>query len=368
MLRRIFTTGFGLLFWWGATECEAQVWPGDVNDNGIVNNIDLLYMGEAFFTFGPPRAPGEQGPDWEEKTIDMPWPEDFPNGVNHAFADCDGDGFVVDDYVIEQNYGLTHGTVIPDDFTTGTQGNDPPLFAEAAVASMFESSLAFLRINLGTPALTVSDMQGIAFTIRFDPDIFTDISAEFFPGEWIETDASDVLVVVNEDEDEGTIDVALRRIGNDTGGLSGFGEVALFFIVIEDNVVGMSDPSIETPISIEKVRLLDEDFNETPVYADTTLITILNDDPVTSTTEAEENAISIYPHPASSFLMVESPQGNIRAIEVTSLSGKLLLTQDYGFGQRTARLDTSGLPAGLHAIKVLTDDRGWLVKKITIQP
>jgi len=61
------------LFLSNRTATHAQVWPGDVNNNGIVNHVDLIYLGEIFFQTGPPRFFPEQGIFWEEKLINAPW-------------------------------------------------------------------------------------------------------------------------------------------------------------------------------------------------------------------------------------------------------------------------------------------------------
>jgi len=48
------------LIFWGiflffSTVQAQSVYPGDVNNNGVVNGSDLLLIGEAFGTTGPPR-------------------------------------------------------------------------------------------------------------------------------------------------------------------------------------------------------------------------------------------------------------------------------------------------------------------------
>ena len=76
-----------------AQQDSVRVWPGDANNNGAVNEVDVLYWGAAFGRTGPPRSP-----------IDVlfvgypfnPWNITFWNGVDYAHADCNGDGEVND--------------------------------------------------------------------------------------------------------------------------------------------------------------------------------------------------------------------------------------------------------------------------------
>ena len=69
-----------------------EVWPGDINNNGTVNNVDLLYWGIAQGSAGLPRD--EEGTDWGAYSIDDLWGQTFSNGLDYAYADCDGNGFV----------------------------------------------------------------------------------------------------------------------------------------------------------------------------------------------------------------------------------------------------------------------------------
>ncbi|HFA51862.1 MAG TPA: T9SS type A sorting domain-containing protein [Bacteroidetes bacterium] len=341
----------------------AQVWPGDVNNNGIVNNIDLLYLGQALFENGPPRLPMDIGIEWEEKPIMALWPQAFPDGTNYAFADCDGDGVVsqMDQDAIEFNYGLTHGTVSPDVFVAGMPGVAPPLSIDALAGSIFENSFAAMTIDLGTSALEVNDLRGIAFTIKYDPDIFGADPVQFFPGEWIDSGPGGLLVSINKDVAAGEIEVGLSRMGMP---LSGSGVVGTFLIVIEDDVVGL-ETSIETVMSIKDVRVLMSDFNDLPVFADSTVVTILNNDFVSSTSELEQS-IQVYPLPATGRLFIETTNHTVGGFEISSLSGKVLLAEkvENGRGRIPIRLD--GLAPGMYLLKLDTDS-GPLIKKIIVQ-
>ena len=68
------------------------VWPGDVNNNGIVNEVDLLTLGKAFGAAGPSR--GETNLIWQGEEIIEQWEGTFPNGLNYAF-----DSFALSEYL-----------------------------------------------------------------------------------------------------------------------------------------------------------------------------------------------------------------------------------------------------------------------------
>ena len=69
-----------------------NIWPGDINNNGVVNGIDLLYLGVAFDEEGPLRP--DAGTSWQAHPMGDSWGQNFPNGMNYAFADADGNGIV----------------------------------------------------------------------------------------------------------------------------------------------------------------------------------------------------------------------------------------------------------------------------------
>lgn len=91
----------------GAGSCEAvAVWPGDMDNNGIVNSNDLLFYGLAFGNTGTARP--------NATTLWQPQPavywDGIVAGVNGVYQDANGDGIVdfADFTAIEQNFGKTH--------------------------------------------------------------------------------------------------------------------------------------------------------------------------------------------------------------------------------------------------------------------
>lgn len=366
MFRKINFIGLILLFMQGVS-VQAQVWPGDVNNNGIVNHIDLLYFSEVFLQNGPPRQPGEEGIEWEEKAVDVPWAGNFSNGVNHGFADCDGDGFILfDNEAIVENFGLTHGVVTPDVFTPGVEGDDIPLTMGLINGVLFENSAALMFLYLGGPGMDVNDLTGLAFSLKYDPDVFVDTAIDFSIGDWISSGAGMVLDVVENNPDEGRIDVALTRLDTGPVGLSGNGDVGLFFIVIEDNVVGLTE-TIESSISIENVKLIEKGFVETPVYADSVTLVISGENVVSTNTPIEEESIRVYPQPAGSFLWVDAPDHLVNRLEIIDVAGRTVLGQSFDRHQGALRLETDHLKAGFYLLKILTE-QGWVTRKVTVQP
>ena len=70
---------------------QSNVYPGDVNNNGIVSGVDFLYLASVYNQTGAERDQEEQD---NYSSVDTEWDGNFPNGVNHTYADCNGDGKV----------------------------------------------------------------------------------------------------------------------------------------------------------------------------------------------------------------------------------------------------------------------------------
>ncbi len=101
---------------YGTGTC-ASVWPGDLNNDGKANNVDLLYWGLAEGDNGTLRPnpatswTGQQSLEWAS----------FVNGVNGKHQDADGNGIVdeQDLQVLEDNYGYINATNLSTDSYAG---------------------------------------------------------------------------------------------------------------------------------------------------------------------------------------------------------------------------------------------------------
>ncbi len=157
--------------------------PGDANNDGRVNHVDLLAIGLNFGQTGPPRIPTAQGFDWTPKPF-LLWPTTLPTtGINDGFSDCDGDGIVSaeDILAIKFNYDSAHNQSQPP-----PQPYQPfvkvPTTARPKLVFVFDKDTATvndtLRLNIfyeqppGLPQ-AISPM-GVAFTLEFKEEFIKD--------------------------------------------------------------------------------------------------------------------------------------------------------------------------------------------------
>ena len=157
--------------------------PGDANNDGRVNHVDLLAIGLNFGQAGPPRIPPAQGIDWTPKPF-LFWPTTLPTtGINDGFSDCDGDGIVSPEDIraIKFNYDSAHNLSQPP-----PQPYQPfvkvPTTARPKLVFVFDKDTATvndtLRLNIfyeqppGLPQ-AISPM-GVAFTLEFKEEFIKD--------------------------------------------------------------------------------------------------------------------------------------------------------------------------------------------------
>lgn len=87
----------------------ATIYPGDANNDGIVDVRDLLPIGRFYANTGTPRQNGSA--TWSKQVLTSPW-----NPFDACYADCDGNGTVdaQDVTVVIQNWHATPSGSIPE--------------------------------------------------------------------------------------------------------------------------------------------------------------------------------------------------------------------------------------------------------------
>ena len=85
-----------------------SVYPGDANNDSIVDVRDILPIGLYYGTTGPPRLGGSN--TWQKQFINQPW-----TPTQAGYADCDGNGIVDSNDVIAiiQNWNATKTGGVP---------------------------------------------------------------------------------------------------------------------------------------------------------------------------------------------------------------------------------------------------------------
>ncbi|KAA3629885.1 MAG: hypothetical protein DWQ02_18495, partial [Bacteroidetes bacterium] len=229
-----------LLFGMNPTSVSGQmIWPGDIDNNGQVTGIDLLYLGTKFWTSGPERPNASN--NWVEQPMGTPWNTTLPGiSMNTAYADANGDGYISDDDITDgilNNYGQIHGQISEVVFPqTGQEGIHPPLEIASQISQASPGSQLQLDLNLGSEAFPVQQFFGISFKINYDPNLVEGgITFDKSPDAWIDPQGGGLTrQIVKNDSGNGIVEITIARVI--PYNLNGFGNIgSIAFTLVDDS-------------------------------------------------------------------------------------------------------------------------------------
>lgn len=337
----------------GLVELSGQsisVWPGDANNNGVVNHVDLLQIGLAYNNIGPARDPVSSA--WQAQSA-SPWPLVLGNGVNCAYADANGDGLVnyfYDAFPIYVHYGLRHGVETPDIFPPGIPEIDPPLYLDSSAmpAQVHSGAQLNLPILLGSAALPVEHLYGLAFSLYIDPE-FVDvnqINVNLGQISWANPDNDRIYSSYS--ASDARLDVAWVR--TDHNERSGYGPIGTLSIIIIDDVVSLEQDFM---LRIDSIQMVDRFGNRTAVAGDSLLVTILPD-AITSGQEPGQGAFRLWPNPARDLLYLKAGENIESAVLYDAMGAAVARIAPE---QPDARWPLPPLPPGIYWTEVRTRER-----------
>lgn len=359
-LKYFFTFGFLLFVQLMAAQ---NIWPGDVNDNGVVNKVDLLYIGYAYGAVGTTRT--AQSSTWEAKEVPEFWGNDFPNGVNYAYADCNGDGVVdqLDANVVINNLNLTHDdvTFLPDEFPVGIMGENPNCeFINTPPAAPVDQ-LFNLEIALGSADIPIADMSGFTFVVNIEPKAIgvNETNIKLSTNSWLDENASSSLLEQDRDLVNRALKVAYTK--TDQVALNGEGSIAKVSFFIETDIIDLLVIDTVT-FMIDSILVLDNELNPIPIVSDTLKLAVDKELTVNTLQYNSTVKVEVFPNPTNGLLIVESTKPNLEEVRLFDAFGKLVLQQDLQ-KQNLQTMDIRFVPNGIYFAKIKTAN-GIQTKKI----
>lgn len=187
-----------------AGACDA-VWPGDVNNDGKVNQVDHWAIGLGYGLTGPVRPNASNA--WQaQPMIDWNGSLYFIYTFNRKFADSNGDGEINsgDTYAIYSNWGLSH-PLRPEGFDYPDRPISVLLEQEIQASEYTEISL-----HLGESTWPLPDAYGLAFEAYFDPSRVADVQFST-TGSWLGTAGEDMMELTKVFPSIGKVQVSLVR-------------------------------------------------------------------------------------------------------------------------------------------------------------
>ncbi|MEO1434323.1 MAG: T9SS type A sorting domain-containing protein [Bacteroidota bacterium] len=331
--------------------------PGDANNSGHVSIVDVLYHGLSYGAVGSSRP--NPSFNFFDVQLYQPWQQTFPTGENYAHADGSGDGIVndVDLFVITTNFGAEAPGFVEDSFEVGTINESLPIGFDLQNTGVPEDSLELnFPIFLGDQNNPVENFHGIVFSILFDETHIdpSSLSIDIEDG-WVNNNGQDdVLAFFAADPGQaGKFDVAITR--KDLGAISGFGAMASFSIILEENVW---DLTVSTDLQISNVKIITPELQQIAAFAYPLTLDLL-----TSTTNSlSDESVQIYPNPFSEqfLIYVEKP---IQNIQVFDQQGRLHWSRDQ-LSTGNHEIQLNGRQSGLFILQYERDGQVYYQKMI----
>lgn len=338
--------------------CFTQaVWPGDVNNNGIVNEVDFLYLSFAFNAEGPARL--NTSTDWEAQELPTEWIGTYPNGLNFAFADCNGDGVVneKDADVIELNLDTTHSDVpfILDEIVTSTSDADARFSLITPNLSVAPGETIEFRIDLGELERPVPNILGYAFTIGMDPRFIKTDRTRFEIEEvtWLTLEGESTSRVFS-NEAAGKVTASVIRTDNQTDGGSGkIGTVS--FVIIEDIVdllIKEENVNDTVRVVIDSITVITDDLERIPIKGVSVDLDIIGR--ITSTYNPILDKIKFYPNPNNGWLLLKSKEVALEKVELVNTLGQIVYQKPLT-NSTFQSLDLQHIPEGMYWLRIITE-------------
>ncbi|MEM7105309.1 MAG: Ig-like domain-containing protein [Bacteroidota bacterium] len=343
------------------------VWPGDANNNGLVDVYDLLPIGLTYGETGIARINATT--DWIGQAA-LDWPSQVPDlNINTKFADCDGNGIIeaADTLVILENYNLTHG--IPGIMNPIPAPQQITLVSDDTVVS--EGEVMEVEIWVGSEAVPTANMYGFAGKFIFDPTIIdaATIQVEMEPGNFLSGNSDMLSLAVN--HYNGQLDIAYTR--TDGNSASGFGKVGTISFIVTDNIDGLvAQNNGFAPVTSE-LKLIDTymmDGNG-QMYTIGSDPVVLTGDPATTSVETvviDTEEISLAPNPANQSTTLRFEQTDNSGIAIVNVYNMLgaIVMQLEGNGQTQLEINTAGMLPGSYVVELITDDGKRGVTKLQV--
>ena len=335
-----------------AVDEDGLVWPGDTNNDGIVNNFDVLNIGIGYEAEGSART--NASIDWTgQEAID--WDHRFDDGLNFKFADADGLGSInfSDIEVIEQNWENEHdfqGVTDQSRFT----GSDVPIFFQTG--DYETNKLIEIPIHLGVDNLPAENIYGIAFSVNYDPSMVDASSINIsYDDSWLALEETDVLSIERNDIENGVVHFAMVR--KDHQDITGIGVVAnlqIFFNEINEDITN-------SKLSLDNLRFVNAIGQELPALNISSTVNIENQT-TTATTNINPLNLSVFPNPTTGFINIESNQ-TIESISLMKLDGSIC--KNYQGDVRY--IDISHLDNQMYLLKIQTNNESVISKVVLLK-
>jgi Bacterial Ig domain/Secretion system C-terminal sorting domain len=326
------------------TLCVADcVFPGDANNDGKVNMVDILPIGYCTGVVGTARE--NASTEWYGQ-YSADWPGVMGAKEKHVDADGDGSVTALDSIWINEYYGnssnLYAGPV--------ASLENIPLYFIPQTPNPGPGDLVEIDIVLGAPNAPAFDIYGLSFSLGYNAEIVVpgSMNVNFFDDSWTSYN-SPMISYMKDHYADNKVDVAYTRTSDVSA--SGFGIIGTVSFVIEDVI----------DLRLNEFFNFNLNFNGSPVTMNAAgeYVTIVGADlQLKINTKPglndSENPLISYPNPTDDLLNIHLNGGDeLEQVKIFDLVGNLM----YDSGSildKHHTVDVSKFHNGMYIINAFT--------------
>lgn len=320
------------------------VWPGDANEDGLVDYMDFMTVNSYTNSSGPARTGATIN------FVGQPcanWGSAIYNGFDKKFTDCNGDGIIslADTMAVIQNYSGTHAL---KPLQQNTLFNEK-LRLEISADSAYCDEPLSVSVFLGNQAYPIQSLYGLGFHIGYDTTLFSTSGASIdYSGNFMDPAHVNVVSFSKQLAEKPVIAGALVNRNGVTA--SGYGKVGVLHLKPK-----MSSCGRPAKFTIQQYDVIDASFvsKNISVAGDSVY---MKERPIATgikkqTVDAE--IISLFPNPANDQLTINSANHNIKTIQIYNALGVLVYSKHIEGASKIALLQVDHLASGLYTVHVL---------------
>lgn len=344
----------------GADEIQlitGEVWPGDANNDLIVNSQDLFPIGLYFGNHKYARDSisnlfiGNTCNDWLISQV---------GGVDMKYADCNGDSTINmnDTLAVNLNYNNVHAAKTNQ---TNSICVNPDIYLQYNKSLYLPGDTVKADVFIGSSVNPQSNLYGASFSLGYNPTMVKQGSVKMnFMNSWIGVINSSKIKFSHINSVNGILDASVVRITHND--VSGFGKIGTFQFVLKDSVFYP-----EMHLNVYAGNKINQAGIISPLNSCIDSIQILNNGTPTVLKETMINNITVYPNPASDYVKINfGTNNNVKyRVEVNAIDGKVIIIKTITSNDYI--LPLGNISKGVYVLKLIMDDKSSKVFKLVIQ-
>lgn len=320
------------------------VWPGDCNDDNLVDHTDLLPIGLGYGINGTTRANASLNFNCQPH---FNWNLSTPvTNIDYKHSDTDGSSLINDDdtLAIVQNWGLSHlrpeVPVYEPHLFSFTPGNG--IMVEYGNAN--PGDWVNLNVVMGDQSNVVDSAYGLAFTIFYDATMIDQQSVQFFvDSSWLGNPASDLIYLARDQYNFAQLKVAITR--KDHQNRSGQGKFASIRFKVNSQALGTL-LSKNLIMGVGQIQLIDKDENS--IYIEGKPSYVVVSQPQTAVSISEQGNVQIYPNPSRDWLQIDSDRA-FETFEIVDALGRCIKNGQIHIDKK---IPVGGIQAGFYYLRI----------------